>query len=236
MAGDFFFDMPNVQGAPISAEVLQGYRYDELNRDSGAIWEAFSPIDQKGPHGTLVDLCERADQPNGFVTVLDAGCGTGNQLRTFMEQAADLGLDTSKILADGVSDHDFSFLGQVETRAAIDTGKINYQLLDLAKEPLPPAAYDLIYSYDVLVHNREPAGIIDNFWQALRPGGVAYFNLAGKQLTNKVNFLLREFDEHDGEVWCIKSKPSPFTALRYQRDQHLRPLPERYAVKLAKTQ
>jgi SAM-dependent methyltransferase len=232
MAGDFLDGRQYDLCGPMPAEELHEYSFAELNRDSGPLWETFSPIDDMGPHGTLADIYSR----KGYATILDAGCGTGNQLRSLVDQAAArFNLDSSKIFADGVSDFDFSQLAPEDTAKAIQTGKINYQQLDLSTQPLPSATYDLVYAYEVLVHNTEPAAIVDNMWQALRPGGVAYFNLEGTQ-TAKLSFLLSEIAEHDGDVQWVKSEPSKFTRLRFERSNDITPPPTRYAFKLTKAQ
>jgi SAM-dependent methyltransferase len=232
MTSELFYDRSNEQQGLASAEVLYGYQYADLNRDSGALWEAFGPIDDMGPHGVLADIYHR----QGHATVLDVGCGTGRQLQSLVTQAVNtFGLDPSKIFADGVSDYDFSRIGQPNTLVAIQSGQVNYTVLDLGEKPLPSQSYDLIYSYETLVGAPEPAVVVDTIWQALRPGGVAYFNLNGEQLTGNMSFLLNEINEQD-EVRVVRLEPSRFMRLRHERSDDFAPLPTRYAYKITKTQ
>jgi SAM-dependent methyltransferase len=176
---------------------LAGYSLSSLDRDSGSLFVAYHHLDGKGPKGTLIELCGRQDT----VAVLDAGCGTGSQLVNLMVQLAITeGIDPKRILADGVSDHDFSrFSRDRITRVALGAGLANYAVMDLAQDALPSGAYDMSYSYEVLMHNEEPEPIIENVWQALAPGGVSYFNTDGRQV-GRVGAFVERYNRDGGEV------------------------------------
>jgi SAM-dependent methyltransferase len=160
---------------------LEGYSHGNLDRDYGPLYSAFSQLDGRGPRQTLAEICETRP---GSVAVLDAGCGTANQVTGLVVSVADcFDIDISRFQVDAVSDYDFSrFSRNRMTRVAIGAGLVNYVVGDLNTLELPRGAYDLAYSYEVLVHNGEPERIVDNMWQGLKPGGVAYFNADGSQV------------------------------------------------------
>src|SRR6266542_2220043 len=45
---------------------------------------------------------------------------------------------------------------------------------DVCTDPLPELSFDLIISWSVFEHLRDPAAAMNNAWRALRPGGVFY--------------------------------------------------------------
>jgi len=191
----FHSDRFNLQ-VPTASE-LHGYQLLDLDRDSGALHEAFYYLDGKGPKYTLAELCARQNT----VTVLDAGCGTGNQLVSLFQQTIIIeGVEPERLLGDAVSDYDFSRFGEKRrTRVALGAGLVNYAVLDLAAEKLPPSSYDLAYSYEVHLHNKRPERIIDNVFQSLKPGGVMYFNTDGRQL-EQVNAHVKQYRQSGTEV------------------------------------
>lgn len=156
-----------------------GYRYFELDRCESVLNGAFWPVDGSGPISSLIDIHDR----QGYATVLDAGCGTGRQLYELIDYVRfTRNLDPMSIYGDGVSDFDFSMLSEEwRVRAAFMNGDLHYEVGDLQTLELPEQAYDLVYSYEVLVHNEKPGLIVENLWRALRAGGVLYFNAAGEQ-------------------------------------------------------
>lgn len=164
----------------ISPSELAGYMRHELDRDSGCLQVEFGEIDGTSPASIIFENYER----QGSVAVLDAGCGTGRQLHDLLEQVQERrDINPDLLFADGVSDHDFSEVSKyADVRLANQMGRINYVVGDL-KDPnlLPPNAYDLAYSYEVLIHNEDPMQIVRTILDALRPGGTMFFNAATYQ-------------------------------------------------------
>lgn len=168
-----YFDPDNIDPAR-----LHGYSYHELNRGIMTFNGRFSPIGD--PLHAIDEIADRQE----YITILDAGCGTGRQLYEMVEGATRMfQIDQRRILADGVSDYDFSDMADdKEARRAYVSGALNYHVGDLNTMELPEGSYDLAYSYEVLVHNEEPNRIVENLWRALRPGGSAYFNAEANQI------------------------------------------------------
>lgn len=201
------FNGPQYDEVRPSAADLQGYRLRHLDRDNGILYEAFHHLDGKGPKGSLRELCARQKT----VSVLDAGCGTGNQLVSLIIQTAIIeDIDPERIFGDAVSDYDFSKLSRDRlTRVAIGAGLVNYAVLDLATYRLPPQSYDLAYSYEVLMHNERPGVIIDNIAQSLKPGGVAYFNTDGSQV-GQVDAHMEQYRQAGAEVLSGEINPPAY--------------------------
>lgn len=191
------FESPQFDFVMPTTSQLNGYRLSNLDRDSGALHMAFRRLDRKGPKRTLIELCGRQDT----VTVLDAGCGTGGQLAWLIGGVATMdGIEPERILADGVSDHDFSTFSRDRfARVAIGAGLINYMVMDLASEELPPDSYDLAYSHEVLMHNDRPERIIDNVFGSLKPGRAMYFNTDGRQV-EQVDVHMEKYRRAGAEV------------------------------------
>lgn len=153
------------------------YRY-ALDRDISQPQGEFWRFDGVG----LIESARKQYEKHGALNILDAGCGTGRQLWDFVEYL-ERTIPREGITATGVSDIDFSEESEMwRVRKAVKTGGINYAVADLNVDILPSGTFNIIYSYEVLVHNEEdPGRIVANFWQALSPGGVMYFNAEGSQ-------------------------------------------------------
>jgi SAM-dependent methyltransferase len=112
----------------------------------------------------------------GHIAILDAGCGTGHSLNRMREELISrTGLPTKVIAAVGVNDVDFSDESEeLTTRDAIANGNIRYVVDDLETVKLPKKSFDLITSYEVLIHNKPPkiAAIIKNLLPSLKDDGL----------------------------------------------------------------
>lgn len=145
-----------------------------------------------------------------IVSVLDAGCGTGHQLWSLVDNAEGYGINWDKVAADAVSKEDFSLLAdQWRPRAAIMTGDINYHVGDLTQMELPEKAYDLVYAYELLAHIERPQHIVRSIWHALRLEGRAYFNLPGERQTELAD-IIGEIKTKGGEVLSMDCRPPLF--------------------------
>lgn len=223
-------EMPGVDPLTLDPAVLEGYGYDELNRDHGALYADFGVLDGEGPLVELVECYKR----QGHVTVLDAGCGTGNQLHGLIDQAERRGVDSEHVFADGLSDFDFSGVSNNgDTLQAIEVGRINYAVADLGTEQLPADAYDLIYSYEVLFHNEKPAPIVLNLWQALRGAGSLYFNVPGEQIED-IAPTVEAIAAQGGIVQSAACEVPE--RIRRKCATSGAPLPTRYVYKITKAQ
>jgi ubiquinone/menaquinone biosynthesis C-methylase UbiE len=107
--------------------------------------------------GVCRELCGQGGLAMGS-TVLEVGCGTGNYIRAMSERfdCAASGLDPSA----GMLAHAQSFAGRVAW-------------LQGAAEHLPfsTAAFDLIFSVDVIHHVTDRAAFVREVARTLRPGG-----------------------------------------------------------------
>jgi SAM-dependent methyltransferase len=192
---------------------LAGYSRRELDRDFGMPNGEFMSLDGDGILQTAVKQYAKY----GELSILDAGCGTANQLFTLVEDLTDhRGVPRNDINAVGVSDIDFSRDSEWwMPRAAVAEGDITYGIGDLQTEKLLPEQFHLIYSYEVMFHNEEPQLIVENLWNALKPGGVLYFNAGASQMM-KLNPTLNQIAEDGGTIDYGEAKP-PY-AMRIEAD------------------
>ena len=103
-------------------------------------------------------------------TVLDFGCGPGNDLVGFLAHGnakhvigvdvsvTSLGLAKSRLRLHGIDSSRYALVKTIDTAPWI---------------PIPDASVDCIYSQGVLHHTSNPAAILDEFHRILRPGGTA---------------------------------------------------------------
>jgi SAM-dependent methyltransferase len=69
---------------------------------------------------------------------------------------------------------------------------------DVCSEPLPEGAFDLVTSWSVFEHLRDPAAAMRNIWRALRPGGVFYIGIHLYTATNGHHDFSRSHTGDDG--------------------------------------
>jgi len=103
-------------------------------------------------------------------TVLDFGCGPGNDLVGFLAHGnakhvigvdvsvTSLGLAKSRLRLHGIDSSRYALVKTIDTAPWI---------------PIPDASVDCIYSQGVLHHTSNPAAILAEFYRVLRPGGTA---------------------------------------------------------------
>lgn len=170
----------------------------------------------------LIEAARKQYEKDGSLHILDAGCGTGHQLWDFMEYL-ERTIPPQDITATGVSDIDFSEESESwRVREAVKTGEINYAVADLNVDMLPAETFNVIYSYEVLVHNEEdPGRIVANFWQALRPGGVMYFNAEGSQ-RGKIAGTVADILEMGGDVFMNRVEAPLLQAPFYEKTNQTR--------------
>ncbi|MBI2217424.1 MAG: methyltransferase domain-containing protein, partial [Candidatus Rokubacteria bacterium] len=122
-------------------------RYDEIRPEYEAQFRGWiSPFDPAGFAGRVV---------------LDAGCGKGRHLRLAARFGARdvVGLDVGASV-------------DVSARNTSDLGAVHLVQGDLARPPLRPGAFDVVYSIGVLHHLGDPAAGFRALAPLLVPGGV----------------------------------------------------------------
>ncbi len=124
---------------------------------------------------------------NKSLAMLDAGCGTGHTVWEVRDQAL---FRTGNypnpdiVKAIGVNDTDFSQeSSKKEVREAISDESIRYIVNDIETVDIPLASQDLIWSFEVMLHNPNPkvARIIRHLLPMLKPNGRFYFNITPEQ-------------------------------------------------------
>ena len=163
------------------------YATHEVDRDIGAVNSHFMVLDNEGPIGAGIRIA-RAQRK---LTVLDAGCGTGNGLRGLKEQISFRApIPEEEIDAVGVTLGEYGeyFRGGPAERRRLTNGYVSILMGNLACMPLNPEYFDLAYSFEVLMHNDRVAPILANVVSSLRPGGEYYFNSLVRQLDEVEGF------------------------------------------------
>lgn len=102
----------------------------------------------------------------GDLMCLDVGCGGGDVTLELARRVAPNGkvigadIDTTKI--------------EIARREAAElgVGNVEYCLLDIREQP-PIHKFDVVYARFLLTHLPDPAGAVDAFYAALKPGGLA---------------------------------------------------------------
>jgi len=89
---------------------------------------------------------------------LEVGAGGGSIARWLSERVGDNG----RVVA---TDVDIAFLD------AIDRPNLEIRRHDITRDPLPPAAFDLVHTRMLLVHLPEPDAVLKRLTSALKPGG-----------------------------------------------------------------
>ena len=181
-----------------------GYTRRDVDIDFFGIERDVHKLDGVG----LVDMASTILKRDGELSVLDAGCGTGQQMYSLVAELTEFrGIERNTISAVGISDIDFTKESQKgAVREAVAEGDITYGIGDLQSESLTPEQFSLIYSYELLVRNEDPAAIVRNLWSALKPGGVLYFNAKPEQRSQLANEVLDMIQQNQGEILFAQSR------------------------------
>lgn len=121
-----------------------------------------------------------------FETALDAGCGDG-------DYAIYLATKYPGSQIDGCSNDEGSIAQCKEALDKRGLANANFFVLDLLEMDICER-YGLIYCIHVLEHIRNNRKVLENFYRALREGGILYINMPTKQ-QNRI-FNERYFEEH----------------------------------------
>ncbi|HSD09390.1 MAG TPA: methyltransferase domain-containing protein [Candidatus Binatia bacterium] len=101
--------------------------------------------------------------------VLDVGCGCGNTTlelaRRVGREGSVVGIDVSTPMLDRA----------LESARAAEIANVAFWNADAQMHPLPPAAFDLVYSRFGVMFFVDPAKAFTNLGRALRPGGRVCF-------------------------------------------------------------
>ena len=79
---------------------------------------------------------------------------------------------------------------------------------DVCSDPLPESAFDLIVSWSVFEHLRDPAAAMRNIWRALRPDGVFFIGIHLYTATNGHHDFSRSQTGDDGLPPWAHLRPS----------------------------
>jgi len=147
--------------------------------------------------------------------VLDAGCGNGD-FAVYLSQRFP-GANIVGIDADG------DVLRQSREFSARKRLKnISFQAVDL-RQLSAKDAYDLIYSIEVLQYIPRNKSVVSNFFSALRPGGLVFVHMLGKDWDNKYFFDSRRFTTYNAErPFLVGEKYSLDELVRIFRDEGFR--------------
>lgn len=166
----------------------------EIDRDGSLMLRDMR--DEEGNEILQTAIDKLRDQ--GQISILDAGCGTGRTLYKMREQ---LLFRTSSapeaVTAVGINSEDYSDESEeFSTRNAIANQDIQYVVSDLETVRLPPNSFDLITSYEVLIHNKPPriTEIARNLLPCLKDDGLFIFSIHPFQ---KYDPVLKTFLEEE---------------------------------------
>jgi SAM-dependent methyltransferase len=178
------------------------YFDDELNRTIGEANGDFMHLDYKGPTLTAIEIA----RAQGHVSILDGGCGSARELIDLKDQIiVRAPISANSVDAVGVSLTDFShrFTGGWREAAHLTDGYISLFIGNLATLPLEPDHFDVAYSYQVLLHNKEPIPIIENVLPSLSTSGIYYFDA----LVDQQDDITAYTDSLDPSKWQAQSIP-----------------------------
>lgn len=166
----------------------------EIDRDGSLMFRDM--MDEKDNEILQTATDKLRDQ--GHIAILDAGCGTG---RTLYKAKGQLifrtGFAPETVTAVGINNEDFSDESEeFAVRDAIAKRDIQYVVGDLETVKLPSNSFDLITSYEVLIHNKPPriAEIVRNLLPSLKDDGLFIFDIHPFQ---KYDHTLKTFLEED---------------------------------------
>lgn len=109
--------------------------------------------------------------------ILDLGCGTGYGTAE-LAQGVGFAVGVDKIAPD----------------PSARRGAARFLRADLSGIPLRPAAFDLVVSFQVIEHLRDPTAYLDAIARCLRPGGTALLSTPNRLTSDGVNpFHVHEY-------------------------------------------
>lgn len=185
--------------------------------DRNQVQMNFDFKDGEGKHflETAIDMLDR----KGSLSIVDIGCGTGrtlHEVRDIVLRETGKSDNPKAVAAIGVNDSDFSQESMsAAVREAIQEREIEYKVDDMETVDLPPNSQDLIWAYEVFLHN--PASKVSETIRHLIPllqtGGRFYFNLTPElredpELSSVINQAkengMHAF-EYELEDWGVKN-------------------------------
>lgn len=124
----------------------------------------------------LNDIIKESAERDGHLAILDVGCGTGNAL-SYIRQYLERREIEVPVRMVGVSKENFSRESQSwRTRSDAQDGTIGYAVMDVTKEQLPKEVFNIVYSYEMMLHIEEADVAVANMCDSLADGGVMFFN------------------------------------------------------------
>jgi SAM-dependent methyltransferase len=122
-------------------------------------WESIRPSESAA---AVVDQGLDRVEPLVGARVADVGCGTGVLLGPLLRRLGGGGRVDAVDFAPGMID-----LARVRT----PDPRVAWFCADIADQPLPAAAYDVVLCFDAFAHFPEPARALEIFARWLVPGG-----------------------------------------------------------------
>ena len=112
----------------------------------------------------VTPLLRRATAGRAAVTLLDCGCGTGNNLELLSRFGRAYGFD----------------LTAVGLQIGREAGRTRLALASVTHVPFPSNAFDVVTSFDVLyaLHEPQARAAVDEMYRVTRPGGYVIVNVA----------------------------------------------------------
>ena len=112
----------------------------------------------------VTPLLRQATAGRSGVTVLDCGCGTGNNLELLSRFGRAYGFD----------------LTAVGLRIGREAGRTRLALASVTDVPFPSNAFDVVTSFDVLyaLHEPQERAAVAEMYRVTRPGGYVIVNVA----------------------------------------------------------
>jgi SAM-dependent methyltransferase len=185
-----------------------GYYRGILDRDIRIANDNFATM--LGREHAPLDVSANIAQATGRIALLDAGCGTGNTLRTWREELLMRVPTLGYISAIGVNLPDYSNESMHdETIEAIEWGYIDYRVRDVQRKMgIEDESIDVALSYMVLALQR-PVNMLNGMIRAVRPGGSVYATFYGDDMRTNQPLAERLQELQDqGYQSAVDTRPS----------------------------